>query len=313
MQIPIYLFTGFLDSGKTKFIQETLEDKRFNAGEKTLLLVFEEGEEEYDSSKFAADNVEIEYITQKDDLNRKNLFLLAEKSKPKRIVIEYNGMWTLEELYNSLPDNWVIAQNMTFAESGTYLTYNANMRNLVYDKVSAAELVIFNRVNENTDKMALHKLVRAISRQVDIAYEHVDGSVEYDEIIDPLPFDREADIITVNDNDFALLYRDLMEDTDRYNGKTVKLKGIVARDKKLSDNTFIIGRHVMTCCADDIQYLGLVGVTDNGRCNLNLGDWVVLTAKIIIEKHKLYSGKGPVLHVCDLALTSAPEQKVVTF
>ena len=49
-QIPVYSFTGFLDSGKTKFIQETLEDERFNAGERTLVLLFEEGEEEYDLS-----------------------------------------------------------------------------------------------------------------------------------------------------------------------------------------------------------------------------------------------------------------------
>ena len=46
-QIPVYLFTGFLEGGKTKFIQETLEDGRFNKGEPTLLLVCEEGIEEY--------------------------------------------------------------------------------------------------------------------------------------------------------------------------------------------------------------------------------------------------------------------------
>ena len=51
-QIPMYVFTGFLESGKTKFIQETLEDPRFNSGEKTLLLVLEEGEEEYDLSRY---------------------------------------------------------------------------------------------------------------------------------------------------------------------------------------------------------------------------------------------------------------------
>ena len=52
MPIPVYAFTGFLESGKTKFIQETLEDPRFNSGERTLLLVCEEGEEEYDSTSY---------------------------------------------------------------------------------------------------------------------------------------------------------------------------------------------------------------------------------------------------------------------
>ena len=312
MDIPVYLFTGFLDSGKTKFIQETLEDKRFNAGEKTLLLVCEEGEEEYDISSYPGKNVYLEIIGDENDFTTDRLNDMVSKHRPERIVIEYNGMWTIQKLYETIPHNWVIAQNMTFGDSSTYLTYNSNMRNLVYDKVSAAELVIFNRVDEKTDKMSLHKLVRAISRRTDIAYEHKDGSVEYDDMVDPLPFDINADVIMVSDNDYALLYRDLVEDSKKYDGKTVKFKGIVARDEKLNANTFIVGRHVMTCCVEDIKYVGLVAVTE-GNCNLKLGDWVVVTAKVSVEKHKLYGGKGPVLHVNALSMTTAPEQKVVTF
>ena len=62
MEVPVYLFTGFLEAGKTKFIQETLEDARFNSGERTLLLVCEEGIEEYDKSRFAKKNVHIEVL-----------------------------------------------------------------------------------------------------------------------------------------------------------------------------------------------------------------------------------------------------------
>ena len=46
-QVPVYLFTGFLESGKTKFAQQTLEDASFNNGDRILLLVCEEGVEEY--------------------------------------------------------------------------------------------------------------------------------------------------------------------------------------------------------------------------------------------------------------------------
>ena len=45
-EMPVYLFTGFLESGKTTFIKETLGDPRFNNGQRTLILLCEEGETE---------------------------------------------------------------------------------------------------------------------------------------------------------------------------------------------------------------------------------------------------------------------------
>ena len=312
MDIPVYLFTGFLESGKTKFIQETLEDERFNAGEKTLLLLCEEGLEEYEPDKFSGHNVYIETVDSQDDLTTSYLDGLIKQTKSVRVIIEYNGMWTLDKLFNAMPQKWIIYQQMMFADSTTFPSYNANMRSLVYDKLKSAELVIFNRVSENTDKMELHKIIRGISRQNAIIYEYIDGSTEQDTIEDPLPFDINADIINIDDRDYALLYRDMMEELDKYSGKVVKFKGIAAKDKKLDNDTFIIGRHVMTCCADDIQYAGLVAIC-NSFCNLKTGDWVNVTAEISLEKHKIYRGVGPVLRVKEYSLTSAPEEKVVTF
>ena len=73
-ETPVYLFLGFLESGKTKFIQETFEDPRFSSGEKTLLLVCEEGEEEYETIRFAgAENVELVVIDDKADLTEEKL------------------------------------------------------------------------------------------------------------------------------------------------------------------------------------------------------------------------------------------------
>ena len=312
MDIPVYLFTGFLESGKTKFIQETLEDERFNAGEKTLVLLCEDGIEEYEPEKFSGSNVYIEAVDSAEDLTVSYLDGLIKQTKAVRVIIEYNGMWTLDKLYNAMPPKWVIYQQMMFADSTTFPTYNANMRSLVYDKLKSAELVIFNRVSEATDKMELHKIVRAISRQNAIIYEYTDGSTEQDTIEDPLPFDLDADIIKIEDRDYALLYRDMMEELQKYHGKVIKFKGIAAKDKKLEGNTFIIGRHVMTCCADDIQYAGLVAVC-NSICNLKTGDWVNVTSEISVEKHKIYRGLGPVLKVREYSLTGAPEEKVVTF
>ena len=145
MEIPVYMFLGFLDSGKTTFIQETLEDKRFNSGEKTLLLVCEEGETEYDPSKFYGKNVKIEVIDDVADITTENLTALCKKANAERVVVEYNGMWPLAPFVNAAPENWSLYQSMMFADSGTFMTYNANMRNLVVEKINFCELVAFNR------------------------------------------------------------------------------------------------------------------------------------------------------------------------
>lgn len=312
MDIPVYLFTGFLESGKTKFIQETLEDERFNSGEKTLLIVCEEGEEEYNPSKFSGKNIFIKTVDEKDELTEDTLNLWLRETKAERVMIEYNGMWQVDELISLMPRKWVVYQSMLFADSNSFTNYNANMRSLVVDKLKNAEIVVFNRYDEKIDKMQLHKIVRGVSRNSAIVYEYPDGSTETDTIEDPLPFDVDAKIINIADPDYALWYRDMMEEIQKYHGKTVKFKGIVANDKSIPDNTFIIGRHVMTCCADDIQFAGLIAVCEQ-KCNLVTGNWVNVTATVSIEKHKAYRGTGPVLKVNEYALTAEPEEKVVTF
>lgn len=312
MDFPVYLFTGFLEAGKTKFIQETLEDKRFNNGERTLLIICEEGVEEYDSSRFYGKNVYPCVIESESDLTVENLRSLQEKYNAKRAVIEYNGMWMEQTLFNAMPEDWLIYQEMCFVDASTFLMYNANMRALVVDKFTNCEMVAFNRMSDKIDKMELHKIVRATSRSTDITYEYTDGHFEFDDIEDPLPFDINAPVIEIADGDYALWYRDMVEEMDKYNGKTLKFKGLVSRDKRMPNDSFAIGRHVMTCCVDDIQYSAVVAVMD-GRDKLENGSWVVITANLKIAKHKLYRKPGPVLTVTHIEQAEEPENPVATF
>ena len=313
MDIPVYLFTGFLESGKTKFIQETLEDERFNSGEKTLRIICEEGGEEYEPSSFSGKNVSIKMVDKKEDLTAEVLSAWQKETRSERVIVEYNGMWTLDAFYNAMPQKWAVYQEMMFADASTFVSYNANMRSLVVDKLKSAEIVIFNRYDSSIDKLPLHKIVRGISRRSAIVYEYKDGSTEEDDIEDPLPFDVNAPVIEIADTDYALWYRDMMEDTGKYNGKTVKFKGIIARDKKLGDSTFVAGRHVMTCCAEDVQYAGLIAECETPCMSLKTGDWIMITATVSVEKHKAYKGVGPVLRVKEYAATTEPAEKVVTF
>lgn len=312
MDIPVYLFTGFLDSGKTKFIDETLADPRFESKEPTLLLLCEEGEEEYDVSKYSGGKIVIETIDEEEALTPELLDMLQKKCGATRVIVEYNGMWQLTSFYNAMPQSWIIYQEFMLMDATTAVSYNANMRSLVVDKLNDAEMVIFNRYNPSIDKMALHKIVRGISRRADIAYEFEDGSVAYDDIEDPLPFDINADVIEIADRDFAIWYRDMTEELPKYNGKTVRFKGIVAKNPDMPKGSFVAGRHVMTCCADDITYSGIV-CDWAGAETLNQRDWIILTAKIEIKKHKMYGKKGPVFTVSEVIRTSAPEQELATF
>ncbi len=292
-------------------IQETLEDENFNDGCKILLLVCEEGMEEYDPSRFWGKNVRQVVVERESDLTPAFLDKLAREHKIDRVMVEYNGMWQLNTLYESLPRSWYIFQQLLFADATTAIAYNANMRSLMVDKLQNAELVIFNRA-DNADRMELHKLVRGISRRARIAFETAAEELEYDEIEDPLPFDINAPIIAIADEDYALFYRDLADEMPNYNGKTVKFKGLVARDRALGKRAIVIGRHVMTCCEDDIAYQGVVCNFDRD-VSLKTGEWAIVTAKIKVEAHKLYGGEGPVLYATDMALTSEPKQPVATF
>lgn len=311
-ETPVYMFVGFLESGKTKFIQETLEDARFDTGENTLLLVMEEGMEEYDESKFAVQNVSIAYIDDQTEMTEEKLTALQLEYGATRVLVEYNGMWLMEDFFSAMPEGWMINQLMTFFDSKTVINYNANMRQLVFDKIQNTQMVVFNRYEDSVDKTALHKLVRGISRRADIVYEYANGKAEYDDIEDPLPFDVNAPVIEIEDRDYAFFYRDLAENMEEYIGKTVKFKGIVATDKRLAPNDIVIGRHIMTCCADDIQYSGLACVLPTAM-GVKTRDWLEITAKIEFTKHQIYKGKGPVLIASAVKKCEPPEEQLATF
>ena len=312
-QIPVYAFTGFLDSGKTKFIQETLEDPRFNAGERTLVLIFEEGEEEYDLSTYPKKNVYLEVLDQQT-VTTEELKALQKKYKAERVVAELNGMQQVGDLYMRFPDSWAIAQEVMFADATTFMTYNANMRNLVMDKLMGAQMVVFNRMAPGQDVMPFHKLARAANRRIDILYDYTDGTTKFDEIEDPLPFDINAPVIEIKDEDYALWYRDVSEEPQKYDGKTVHFKGQVAMLRRDKNGMFAPGRFVMTCCVEDIQFCG-IPCRYAGAGSLESRSWVWVTSKIGAEKHPLYKGDvGPVLTAISVETGAEPaDPDVATF
>ena len=227
-------------------------------------------------------------------------------------MIEYNGMWMLDTLYQNMPDGWIVYQEFMFADSQTFLTYNANMRGLVVDKLKSCEMLVLNRADEKVDKVEIHKIVRAISRRANIAYEDRTGEVYYDDTPEELPYDLEAPVVEISTQDYAIWYQDISEEPEKYKGKTLHIGGFVMLRDKLPAGSFIFGRRVMTCCVEDITFAGLLA-TGYDTKELKDQQWVEITAKVSIKHNRVYNKKGPVLNILSLTPVTPPEQDVATF
>ena len=311
-EIPVYLITGFLEAGKSTFLQETLSDEGFYQDERTLVILCEEGEEELDPSVYPSKEVYLEVIASPEMLTREYLESLERKHRADRVMLEYNGMWQLDNLYRAMPEHWLVYQEVMFIDGTTFLDYNTNMRQLMVDKLQSADPIIFNRVKPDFDKMLFHKTVRGISRSARIVYEYVSGEIEPDTIEDPLPFDVNAPVIEIGDDDFAYFYRDISEDVMKYHGKTVSFLGITVCEENFPKNTFAVGRQLMICCPEDMTYRGFAAQSVDAKA-FKTGMWVRVTGTVSVEASPLYSGKGPVLKNIKWSYAKRPERPVAVF
>lgn len=309
MDIPVYLVAGFLDSGKTNFINGVLEDG-FARQDRTLLLRCEEGEEEY--NPYALDNVTVVDIEDEADLTCSRMKELEKKVRPKQVLIEYNGMWQMEHLYREvLPANWVLYQIMTFVEAGTFELYAKNMGQLMMEKITNADLLVFNRATPELREALRKRNLRMVNRRADIYFENVDGTSEDYLTGDECPFDLSQSVVDIPDDDFGVWYVDVMDHPDRWAGKEVHMKLLMCHSKNYP-GVHCPGRFAMVCCENDIQFLGLVAKGE-GLSKYKNRDWVEVTARMAAEDHDAYKGKGPVMHVLTIAPCSKPAQDVVTF
>jgi putative membrane protein len=309
MDIPVYLVVGFLDGGKTNFINGCLEDG-FARKDRTLLICCEEGEEEYE--KKALDNVTVVTVEDQEHLTCSFLKECEKKYKPKQVLIEYNGMWMLEPLYRDvLPANWVLYQIMCFVQASTFDSYAKNMGQMMMEKITNADMIIFNRCNEELRTSLRKRNLRMVNRRADIYLENEDGTSEDYLTGDESPFDLTQDVIDIPDDDYGVWYVDVMDHPEHYEGKLVHMKLIVCHSKKFP-GVECPGRFAMVCCANDITFYGLMAKGE-GLGQYQNRDWVEVTARMSIEEHKAYKGKGPVMNIVSIAPCEKPQNEVVTF
>lgn len=312
-EIPVYLFTGFLESGKTTFIENTLIGQDFNEGDRALLLVCEEGMEEYDVPALAARNIMVETIEEPEELTTEHLMKLQTRYKPELVLIEYNGTWKLQQLFDlQVPKGWTVVQIVANVDAGTFESYLNNMRVMMMEQVSMANLVIFNRCTEETRRGDYRRIIKANNRMATVVFEKEDGSTEFENPDDDLPFDIHAETIQIADDDFGIFYIDASDNPDKYVGKTVQFKGMVYKPRNYGRTAFVPGRHAMTCCVEDIAFVGFKCVSDMAAM-LKDRQWVEIIGTIQKEYYREFKGDGPVIYATRVVPADRPEEEVVLF
>lgn len=311
-QIPVYLFTGFLESGKTSFIRDTVTDPDFIDGERTLIILCEEGEEELDKEALAKFKVDVVTVEDEEDLTTEFIKECESKYKPVRVLIEYNGMWKVSRLVEEvLPKNWELVQVISTIDATTFEMYNSNMKPLLMEQISLSDLVVFNRCKPDMKKGSSKRSIRAFNRKATVCFEGEDGEL-LPETDDDLPYDIHADEIQLEDYDYGTWYMDAMDHPKKYEKKKMKFKAVVYKNRNFPGNVFVPGRFAMTCCADDIAFIGCVCHYD-GAEQLKNREWVEVEAQVRVEYRKEYKGKGPVLYATKVEKAEKPEEDLVYF
>lgn len=312
MRTRIYLFTGFLDSGKSTFINDTITTTDFCDGEKSLLIVSEEGEVEYNQEQIESFNCDIVYVSNEDEWTYDFFQQLKEKYNPTQVLIEVNGMFNVDKIIECpKPEEWDVVQVLTTINAQTFALYMQNMRSLIYQHVVHTDLLIFNRIDDSIKKSFLRNNIKAINASCQIIYEKEDGTVNtLDD--DELPFDTSANELTILDHDFGLFCMDALDHPDKYKGKIVTLKGkFIGRDKQLEDG-FVLGRQAMVCCEEDTSLIGMVCEHPVAK-QLIPNEWVQVKGKIAVEYDSELGGDTCILKVDELKVVPPLENEYVTF
>lgn len=306
---PVYVINGFLESGKTEFITYTLDQPYFKVKGKTLLLLCEEGEIEYSERLLKTTNTVLEQIEDEADFNPNHLIELEKKYKPERIIIEYNGMWNYKNV--KLPWHWTIEQQVTTIDASTFPMFFNNMKSLLAEMIRKSELIIFNRCDGIEDLNVYKRNVKAINQSAEIVFEDKDG--EIDEIFeDDLPYSLQDELLRLDNEAYGIWYLDSLDHLERYIGKKVEFAAMVLKPEGFPKGFFVPGRMAMTCCAEDMAFLGFACAYE-GAEQLSNKQWVKVTAVVKKEYFADYKGEGPVLMALSVEAAKAPKEEVISF
>ena len=308
-EIPIYVFTGFLESGKTSFILETMKEGQFKDGLKTVYIMCEEGIEEISQKDMQDNGFVLHTFEKEEDITYDNFMKIDLAEKPERVIIELNGTWDVNTVIEAFPEHWMMGEGIATVDAGTYESYLANMKQMMTRQFAYADLIVFNRCRYDQDLAMYKRTARAVNRRAQVMFEMTDGKINND-VKEELPYDVKAPVIEIGDDDFGIWYLDAFDNMDMYLNRTVKFKGVVYKPKRGKDDVFVPGRFAMTCCAADIQFVGFPCKWD-GAAKLKEKEVVMVTAKVGKAMSREYGKEAPVLYADSVEKAEAPKEEVV--
>ena len=308
---PVYVINGFLDSGKSSFIAYTIGQPYFQIQGTTLLILCEEGEGEYRESLLKESGTVVEKIEDLEDFTPSRLMEFEKKYRPERVLIEWNGMWDFRQF--RIPNAWRLEQQITTIDASVFNMYFTNMRSLVAEQLRNSELIMFNRCDDVDEKqlVSFKRNVKAINQKADLVFEDSEGEIDMTTEED-LPFDIHQDPIPLEGLDYDIWYIDAMEHPDRYVGKNITYTGMVMRPGDFPAGYFVPGRMAMTCCANDMSFLGYA-CRYKDASKLRERQWVKVTANIKKEEFGPYDGPGVILDAVEVVPAPQPEEPVINF
>lgn len=302
---PIYIFSGFLESGKTSAIITTLSDTNFNIDTKNLIIALEDGIVSYSEKFQEENNATVIYLNEK--LTAK---YLQEVSKEyDRIIIEANGSYKLEELLIDIdsPDFQVV-EILAFFNTETFKLHLNNLKPFIYDVVKYSDVVVFNRYNKQ-DKKYLRNNIKAINPNITIIYENQNKEVEKDTPEDI--FNLEDDNLTINDTDFGLWYMDSLDNPYKYENKKININVKLLEKIPNYENVGLFGREAMVCCADDISKIGIICLGINLE-NIKPNTYYNISGTIHLLQDSNQKDRA-VLYVDEIKDGTLPESELVNF
>lgn len=312
IEIPIYLITGFLESGKTTFINFTVAQDYFQIDEPTLLITTEEGEVEYDEKELLKYNTVLEVVESQEQFTPEYLKKLKRRYNPERVILEYNPLWSVKKLEEmEMPRGWGIVQEIVTVDASCFQIYMQNMKSIFMEMSLHADMVMFNRCRKQDPLASFRRSIKVVNPACDVLFEDEEGEIS-NIFEDSMPYDLDADIIDIEDADYGIFYVDMEDHPERYRGKTVRFKGRVLKSENANAKFFVPGRMAMTCCADDTTFIGYICEFAKAK-SLLMGQWVEVTAVVDWKYMEQYEGEGPVLIAKDIKSVQRPEVDLVYF
>ena len=305
-EVPIFIVNGFLESGKTTLIKDIVENNENYHNNTTVIFTTEEGEVEYDEEWCKKYGVVVEVCTEKEKFTQEYIEAVDKKYVADRYVIEYNSFFDLDD--QDFPDYMAIYQIITLIDAKTFKVMFNNMRNVFSTMLKFSSLVIFNRCDGVEDLGGFRRQIRAINQQAQIAFENSDGALTT-MLDEDLPYDLKKDTIIFEDDVYPVWYTDVFDNYQKYFGKTIKFKTFVTEtDKK----NFVIGRNVMVCCENDIQFLGYE-VVNKTNVKPKKGDCIYLECEVIRGKSEYVDEEVVLLKAKNITIMPKEEDKVLSF